>query len=199
MAASAAPYGLRLHKMRGNVACSGATNEYRIASAEADVFYNGQPVQLVGGYIVNCSAGNLGTSSTPDEYIGVFVGCSYTDPNTSTKVWKHYYPGGVAASDIVAYIVDDPAAQFMIQANTEDFNALDALNNCYALESVTVGSTVHGNSIIELDVDGSPAAGVTLPFKVVGIAGLPDNVNADGWVDCIVQINGGFHILDRNG
>lgn len=199
MAASATPYGLRLAKMIGNQACNGATNLYRIESGETDVFYYGQPVQMSSGYIVNCSAANLGTTSTPDEYIGVFVGCEYTDPNTNVKVWKQYYPGSVTASDIKAYVIDDPQAIFQIQANSASFDALAAIGSCYALSSATTGSTTTGNSQIALDTDGSPAAGVTLPFKLVGIAGLPDNTNASGYVDCLVTINAGFHIFERNG
>lgn len=199
MATSAAPYGLRLAKMIGNRSCSGSTNLYRIESGETDVFYFGQPVQYSSGYIVNCSAGNLGTTSAPDEYVGVFVGCEYTDPTSGHKVWRHYYPGSVTASDIKAYVIDDPTAIFMVQANAASFDALAAIGSCYALSSATTGSAVTQNSTIALDTDGSPSAGATLPFKVVDIAALPDNTNASGYVDVLVTINAGFHIFERNG
>lgn len=201
MAASAAPYGLKLVKSVGNRATSGATNLYRIESGETDVFYFGQPVQMSSGYIVNCSAGNLGTTSTPDEYIGVFAGCEYTDPNTGVKVWKQYYPGSVTASDIKAYVIDDPNAIFSVQANSTAYDALANIGACYALGSVTSGSTVTGNSTIALDTDGTPSAGVTLPFKVVGISEIADNVNAatGQYTDVLVMINAGFHIFERNG
>lgn len=199
MATSAAPYGLKLVKSLGNRNTSGSTNQYRIESGETDVIYFGQPVQYSSGYIVNCSAGNLGTTSTPDEYVGVFVGCEYTDPTSGHKVWRQYYPGSVTASDIKAYVLDDPTSIFMVQANSASFDALANIGACYALSSVTAGSAVTGNSTIALDTDGTPAAGVTEPFKIVDIATLPDNTNASGYVDVFVMINAGFHIFERNG
>jgi len=199
MATSAAPYGLKPVKLTGNRPFVGATNQYRIASADASVLYFGQPVQYTGGYLDACSAGNLGTTSTPDEYLGIFVGCSYTDPNTGQPIWRQSYPGSITASDIVGYVVDDPSVVMQVQANSASFDALAAIGACYALTSATTGTAATGNSTIALDTDGTPAAGVTLPFKVVGIAGFPDNTNASGYVDVLVMINAGFHIFERNG
>lgn len=200
MALTAAPYGLRPVRLLSGAPCSGQTNLYRIESGEADVMYFGQPVQYASGYIVNCSDGELSTTTTPDEYIGVFMGCSYTDPNTGYKVWKQYYPGSVTASDIEAYICDDPNVVFQVQASATAFDAKAAIGTCYALNGVTAGSTVTGNSSIALDTDGTPAAGATMPFKVVGLAGLPDNINAatGQYTDVLVTINRSIHIFAGN-
>jgi hypothetical protein len=200
MALTAAPYGLRPVRLLNGSPCSGQTNLYRIESGEADVFYFGQPVQYSSGYIVNCSAGDLGTTSTPDEFIGVFMGCSYTDPNTGYKIWKQYYPGSVTASDIEAYIADDPNIVYQIQANSTAYNALANIGKCYALNGVTAGSAATGNSSIALDTDGTPAAGNTLPFKVVGLPTPPDNINAatGQYTDVLVTISRPFHILASN-
>lgn len=200
MALTAAPYGLRPVRLLNGRSYSGQTNLYAIESGEADVFYFGQPVQEVSGYIVNCSAANMGTTSSPDELIGVFMGCSYTDPNTKQKVWRQSYPGGVVASDIEAYIADDPDLVFQIQASSTAFNARAAIGTCYALSSATSGNAATGNSTIALDTDGTPAAGATLPIKVVGAATLPDNIDgATGqYTDVLVTFNRSFHILANN-
>ena len=200
MALTAAPYGLRPVRLVNGQPFAGQTNNYRIESGETDVFYYGQPVQYASGYIVNCSAGNMGTTAAPDEYVGVFLGCTYTDPTTKTKVWRQSYPGSVVASDIEAIIADDPDTVFQVQANSTAFNALAAIGTCFALNGVTAGSSVTGNSSIALDTDGTPAAGATLPFKVVGLAALPDNINAatGQYTDVLVVVNRLFHILAGN-
>lgn len=200
MALTATPYGLRPVQLLSGQKCNGGFGQYRIESNEADVFYFGQPVQYSAGYIVNCSAANLGTTSAPDEYIGVFMGCSYTDPTTKQPVWRQYYPGAIVASDIVAYVADDPDLVLQIQANSTAYDALANIGKCYALNGVTAGSTVTGNSTIALDTDGTPAAGATLPFKVVGVAKTPDNINAatGQYTDVLVTVNRSFHVLAGN-
>ena len=49
--------------------------------------------------------------------IGVFNGCFYTDPTTKKPTLRTYYPGSIAASDITAFVVDDPDAVFLIDAD----------------------------------------------------------------------------------
>lgn len=197
MSATAAPYGLRPVKRIDGQPYAGAVGEYRIESGETDTFFNGQPVQIASGYVVEISAGDMGTSTTPDEYIGVFMGCSYTDPTSSNKVWRNYYPGSVTASDIVAYVADDPALVFQVQAEDASFDVNAVIGSCYALGETDSGSTLTGNSTI--DLDNSAGAGATKPFKVVGLANQPGNTNASGYVDVLVMINGGFHVWQRNG
>ena len=40
--------------------------------------------------------------------LGVFMGCQYTDPNTSQLTFSNSYPASTVASDIHAYVADDP-------------------------------------------------------------------------------------------
>lgn len=197
---SATPYGLVPVKRSDGMPYNGAIGEYRVQSGYATALYNGMPVQYTGGYITACSAGNMGTTAAPDEYIGVFMGCSYTDPTTGTKVWRQYLPASTSASDIVAFVADDPNLVFKVQANSTAYNALAAIGTCLALSGATGGSTVTGNSSIALDTDGTPAAGPTLPFKVVGLSGDPTNVNAatGSYLDVLVTVNRSFHVLANN-
>ena len=200
MATVAAPYGLKPVKHSVNTPYAGATNLYRVQSGYATPIYAGAPVILASGYITVPAAANLGAGS-PERFIGVFMGCSYTDPVTKQKQWSQHYPGGIAATDIVAYVADDPALTFMIQVNSVNFDALAVVGaaNCYALTSAASGSAVTGNSTIALDTDGTPAAASNLPFRIMGVATLPDNANASGYVDVLVRLNGGFHVMTRAG
>lgn len=200
MALTAAPYGLRPVALLNGQKFNGGFGQYRIASGKMDVMYNGQPVQLVAGYITNVSAADLGTTSAPDEYIGVFMGCSYTDPNTGQPVWRQHYPGSIVASDIVAYVADDPNLVLQVQASSTAFDARANIGKGFALNETDTGSSTTGNSNLALDTDGIPAGGATLPFKVLGAAKLPDNIDAatGQYTDVLVTINRAFHVLASN-
>ena len=43
----------------------------------------------------------LDAAMTP---IGVFLGCTYTDPNSKQKLFSQYWPAGTVASDAKAYV-----------------------------------------------------------------------------------------------
>jgi hypothetical protein len=200
MATAAAPYGLKPVKKINGDPWTGATNTYRIQSNYATAIYTGNPVILASGFITVPAGADLG-AGTPERFIGVFMGCSYTDPSTKQLTFKQYYPANTVASDILAYVADDPELMFQIQVNTASFDALAVVGsaNCYAMTSASSGSATYGNSTIALDVDGTPAAASNLPWRIMGIATLPDNTNASGFVDAYVKINGGFHVLTRAG
>ena len=53
------------------------------------------------------------------------MGVSYTDPNTNQKTFSTLYPASTTASDIMAYVVDDPNVLFTIQADGAPTNVND--------------------------------------------------------------------------
>ena len=103
------PYGLRPVKMLDNSPYNGATRLYRIASAyNTNIFY-GDVVKLVTGGTVERDTADA--AMTP---IGVFMGCTFTDPGTSQPTFKQYWPASTVASDAMAYVVDDPNVLFKV-------------------------------------------------------------------------------------
>lgn len=197
---SALPYGLKPVKRSDSLPFAGAVTEYRIQSGYATAIYAGNPVRYTSGYVTVPSAANMGTTSSPDALLGVFVGCSYTDPTTSQKVWRQYYPASTVASDIVAFVVDDPQVIFKMQVSTTAFDALANIGKCYALSAASGGAAATGNSNLALDTDGTPAAGNTLPIKLIGLVGEPGNTNAGTglYIDVLVKFNPAFHVNATN-
>ena len=84
-----------------------------------------------------------------DAVIGVFNGCFYTDPTTQKPTYSNYYPGGIAASDITAFVVDDPDAVFLMDADAT-FTRADLYKN-YSVTNTT-GVTQTGISKQQIDV-----------------------------------------------
>src|SRR6056300_1323505 len=102
-----ASFGLR--PVRTSIS-SQQQNRYRIASSYATAIFQGDLVAMVtGGGIERVAAGGSGL------ILGVFNGCFYTDPTTGKPTYANSYPGGVAASDIMANVIDDPGATFEVQ------------------------------------------------------------------------------------
>lgn len=168
MANKDAAFGLRPSRMMGGAPYSGGQSRYRIASSLAGKIFQGDLVkQVTGGGIERAAA----SSTVP--VVGVFNGCQYTDPTTGEQVFKNYYPGGVAASDIIAFVIDDPAVVFEVQADAA-FPVADLFGNFDIVDNATTGDVKSGRSNLELDVT-TGATTTTLPLKAIDISQDPDN------------------------
>jgi len=168
MANKDAAFGLRPVCMMGGAPYSGGQSRYRIASGLSGKIFNGDLVkQVTGGGIERAAAG----SAVP--VVGVFNGCQYTDPTSGEQVYSNYYPGSIAASDIIAFIIDDPMTVFAIQADAA-FPIADLFGNFDIVDQATTGDTASGRSNVELDVT-TGATTTTLPLKALDISQDPDN------------------------
>jgi len=167
MANKDASFGLKPVKMIGGAPYNGGQSRYRIASSYGTAIYQGDLVmQVTGGCIeIHAVGGTV-------PLIGVFNGCSYTDPTTGEQVFKNYYPASTAASDIIANVIDDPMVVFEIQAD-EAFPVADLLGNFDTIKTNS-GSTKTGISGDEVDVS-TGATTATLPLKVIDISQDPNN------------------------
>lgn len=174
------PFGLRpLGKIGSNYNSDGDT-QYRIASNTATAIFQGDTVTLSGGYVVKATPGDA-------NILGVFLGCQYTDPTTKKTTFKNFYPGSVVASDIVASIVDDPNALFLVQASGV------AANTCVGqnadLVQTAAGNTTTGVSGLELNTATLGTASA-LNVKVVGISSVPGEGDVTAaYANLIVKIN----------
>jgi hypothetical protein len=169
------PYGLVPINLIGGQVFAGATRQIPIASASATAIFYGDVVKLESTGLLAKDTGTA--TATP---VGVFLGCSYTDA-TFGKVFRQYYPGAITASDIVAYVQDDPDALFKVAvtaagASTISFVNRTAVGNNSALIQGT-GSTTTGNSAVSISA--TTATTATLPVRIIdvvpetAIAGYP--------------------------
>jgi len=168
MANKDAAFGLRPARMMGGAPFSGGQSRYRIASGYSGKIFQGDLVkQVTGGGVERAAA----SSTVP--VVGVFNGCQYTDPTTGETVFKNYYPGSIAASDIIAFVIDDPNVVFEVQAAAA-FPVADLFGNFDIVDNATTGDVKSGRSNMELDV-ATGATTTTLPLKAIDISQDPDN------------------------
>jgi hypothetical protein len=179
-------FGLRpLGKLGSNYNSDGDT-QYRIASGTVTAIFQGDTVTFSAnagastGYIIKHTPGS-------PNILGVFIGCQYTDPTSKKPVWRNYYPGGIAADDIVAFVVDDPNALFLVQASGVAGQV--AIGQNANLVQTVAGNVTTGVSGLELNT-GTLAAASDLNVKVVGVTTDPSNSDLTAaYADLIVIIN----------
>jgi len=184
MANQVEKFGLRPYRKLDGTPLVGAQNRYTVASGYATAIFQGDLVIPVTGGNIERYPGNTSTA-----VVGVFNGCFYTDPTTQKPTFKNYYPGGVAASDITAFVVDDPDAVFLVDADAT-FARADLFQN-YSLTAVS-GNTKTGNSLQQLDV-GASGTNATFVVQAIDICQDPDNSSTSSAnANILVRINNHF-------
>ena len=185
------PYGLLPVKLLSGSPYSGVTRQYRVASGYAtDIFY-GDAVKLVTGG--NVERDTFDAAMTP---IGVFLGCTYTDPSTSQITFKQYWPASTVASDAKAYVCDATNVLFkaaVVSSGTTigDLAITDIGANVAGVDNT--GSTVTGNS--KSAISDSSATTNTLPFRIVDLVEETKN-SSGGFTEALVKWNAG-HLFDN--
>ena len=91
----------------------------RIASTNTTAIYKGDPVipvvSTANGYITQSG------SNPTTTLAGIFWGCQYLSTSQKRTVWSQYWPGSDATGDVIAYVVDDPLARFVVQTSGTSF------------------------------------------------------------------------------
>ena len=202
-----APYGLRPINLIGGLPFAGATRSIPIASGYNTAIYNGDVVQYTtdGTIIISTLSANVTDASaaltTLPGVIGVFLGCSFTSPVTKQKLFAQSYPASTVASDIMAYVCDDPNALFKVvnvTANTPDGASTGLLPaflsransvNTNAQLVLNTGNTVTGNSRMGIFANNVTTA---LPFRVVDVV-YESATATPTYVEFIVKFNAMYH------
>ena len=189
-----APYGLKPVKMISGTPYAGVTRQYSIASAyNTNIFY-GDAVKLVTAGTIERDTADAAMIS-----IGIFMGCTYTDPGTSQITFKQYWPASTVASDALAYVVDATDVLFkaaVVSSGTTigDLAITDLGANVAGVDNT--GSTTTGNSKIAI-LDTSATTN-TLPFRIVELVDETKN-SSGGFTEALVKWNAGHLMSNTTG
>ena len=167
MANKNAAFGMKPVRMIGGAPYTGGQSRYRSAANYGTSIFQGDMVaQVTGGTVeVHADGGTV-------PVVGVFNGVQYTDPTSGDQVFSNYYPASTNASDIIAFIIDDPDVVYEVQAD-DTFPVTDLFGN-FDIVYTSAGSTSTGISGAELDVT-TGATATTLPIKAIDISEDPNN------------------------
>ena len=181
-----APYGLVAVGTESGVGKFN-TRHYPIASGYGTAIFNGDVVTMVAAGTIEKET----STTTGANPLGVFVGCQYTDPVTGEPRFSPYYPGSVAADDIMAVVIDDPTMLFKV-AVVSSGTTITGVTRAAAIGAnapleQNAGSTVNGISKVALD-GGSIATTAGLPLRIVD--GVEETKNASGeYTELLVYFN----------
>ena len=197
-----APYGLKPVNLIGGQVFAGSTRNMAITTASVSyntaIFY-GDVVQLdaTNGTII---VSTLDTESSPVAgVVGVFLGCTYTNPSTKQKLFAQYWPGFASGvTDAQAIVCDDPDTLFKVVS-------VGATANSTGLTPVYLGQTIVGANVTLVLNTGSTTTGdskigvttqvtasASAAMRVVDV--VPDTANSSGnFCELIVKFNFGYH------
>ena len=189
-----APYGMVPVNLLGGQVYAGQTRLIPIGQNETTAIFFGDVVTLN-------SAGNatkVETTATATT-IGVFLGCTYVDPNTSQPVFKQYYPGAINVAGIQAYVQDDPDQLYKV-AVVSTGTTIGFLTRAAVGKNVSIvqnpGNATNGDSrnavLNTTDTDS------TLPIRVVDV--VPETAiagYAGSYTEVIVRFNFGISLYEN--
>ena len=104
-----APYGLKPVNLIGGQVFAGSTRNIPIQYGSATSIYYGDFVRVIRGNVMRLG---ITTDGTAQGMVGIFLGCSYTNPLTKQLTFSQYWPGGTLAGDAQAIVCDDPDTVF---------------------------------------------------------------------------------------
>jgi len=164
-----APYGLLPQNLIGGQVFAGSTRMYNIQYGYAtDIFY-GDFVVLSRGFATRAS---VSTGTSLNQTVGIFLGCTYTNPTTKQKLFSQYWPASTAAGDCQAYVLDDPDAVFkavVCSSGTTVASGAMAMIGTNVSAINNTGSTNTGNSANAVLAPSDTPVTTTLPLRVIGL------------------------------
>lgn len=197
----AAPYGLKPVNLIGGQVFAGSTRNIAITTSSVNyntaIFY-GDVVQIsTNGTII---ISTLDTESSPVAgVVGVFLGCTYTNPSTKQKLFAQYWPGFASGvTDAQAIVADDPDTLFKVVSvgDTADGTGLvpvylgQTIIGANMTLVLNTGSTTTGDS--KIGVTTQTTASASAAMRVVDV--VPDTANTSGnFCELIVKFNFGYH------
>jgi len=164
---SAIGFGLRPIRKVGQNDDNNGLAEYNCNSTAAAFQNDGMEAQ---------NTGTVGTAATGETLIGSLNGVFFTDATTSKPTFANNLAAGNAATDIVAFINDDPYQMFEIRSDaTGASEATDVFNN--ADMTVTAGdASTNGISRSTLKNSSLTAGGTgSAQLRVLGVSRDPYN------------------------
>lgn len=164
-----APYGLKPLNLIGGQVFAGSTRMYNIQYGYAtDIFY-GDFVVLARGFATRAT---VATGDTLNQTVGIFLGCTFTNPVTKQKQFSQYWPASTAAGDCQAYVLDDPDAVFkavVCSATTVVASGAMAMIGTNLSAINNAGNANTGNSANAVLAPTNTPVTTTLPLRMVGL------------------------------
>ena len=189
MSSVSAPFGFRASYHNSGQIIAKA---YTLATGYAQNVFQGDPVKLVDTGVVQLGSSDGTRSGTTDgvKLLGIFAGCQYIDALGVPTV-SPYWPSGIAATEITAWVYDDPEILFAVQYDNPNSGVTVQTavgEQCDWTVASPGGSTRTGLSNTKL----SAIQATSGQFQITGFEGTTGGVDStltDAFVVATVRIN----------
>jgi hypothetical protein len=182
MANKDAAFGLRPIGKVGQNRDNGGLSEYSIAANDTSTIYFNDPVKAT-------AAGTIDVAAAGSTLLGSLNGVFYTDPTTKKPTWANHY-SQVNATDIVAFVSDDPYERFEIQSNGTNAITQASVFFNYDIE-YTAGDSA--NYVSKVELSETTGVSTTAQLRLLGFSKDPDNNDiSSANVNMVVEINEHF-------
>jgi hypothetical protein len=169
----------------GGQVFAGSTRNVNIQYGYATNIFYGDFVAITRGFATRMAVTDGGTAATGAPgygQVGIFLGCSFTNPVTKQKTFSQFWPAGTLAGDAQAIVTDDPdtifkAAVVTTQGGTTIGSASHAMIGLNMTISNLAGNVNTGNSSNGI-LASSAATTAALPVRIIDM--VPDTAVALG-------------------
>jgi hypothetical protein len=162
---SSTGFGLRPLKKAGQNRDAGGLGEYPVA-ASATAIYNQDLVAMA-----NSGTAAVAAAATENN-LGSLNGVFFTNASTNKPTFQNHLLGSNTATDIVAFVTDDPNQIYEIRSNNSSASAQTDVGNTAEI-SYSAGATP--NYISKTTLDDSTLGTSSQQLKIVGISRDIDN------------------------
>lgn len=176
MPAYTAPNGFEPVSRRDGLPYSGATREYPIASGYGTALRRGDLVRLNNAGALVKAADTTALTANVGGFVGIFMGCSYTDPVLG-KTFRTYWTASTVAADAVAMVCDDPDIIFRAVYVSSGVTVSGQTYAAVIGKNLSIVQNTTKTTSSDIAVSGV-ANTATLPLRVVDVD--RDSINASG-------------------
>ena len=153
---SSVGFGLRPIGKVGQNRDAQGLSEYSVATSPTIIYFN-DAVKAV-------NTGTIAVAAAGDSLLGSLNGSFYTDPTTQKPTWRNYVPS-VAASDIVAFVSDDPYERFEIRSNN---TGASAQTDVFNLANITYLAGDSANYVSRTRLNDATLSTTTNQLQILG-------------------------------
>ena len=162
---SSTGFGVRPLKKAGQSRDQGGLGEYPVAASSTAIYHQDMVAMAYTGKAAVAAAAT-------ENNLGSLNGVFYTDATTSKPTFQNYLQGSNTATDIVAFITDDPGQIYEDRSNNSGASAATDVGNTAEI-SYSAGATP--NYISRTTLDDSTLGTSSQQLKIVGISRDIDN------------------------
>ena len=161
MANQDAAFGLKPIGFLGSTPMNSGLTEFEVAACASAMFQN-DLIQAI-------NTGTVGIAAASDNgaLLGSLQGVFFTDASTSKPTFANNLKASNAATDIKAFVSDNPHQLYEIQSDNASASAqTDVFNNA----DVAVGAGVTPNFISKTELGDSTQATTTANLRIIGVS-----------------------------